>query len=139
VGIPKGQVALFQLAEAEVPPVEELRGDVPLRGGEYPAIGVENDIGKHEACKEGQRYRGTGPGESRKKACAGMVALEGTVQLAPPLRKTKMGWMQGPWMGRLAFVMTYGSIRLRYSLRWNPINQRGKRKQEGLKILLALP
>ena len=62
MGIPKGQVTLFQLAETEVPPIEELRGDIPLRGGEYPATGVEDDIGKHEECKDGQRYRGPGPG-----------------------------------------------------------------------------
>ena len=66
VGIPEGEVAMAQLPEAEVAPVEKLRGDVGMDRREDLIASGKEDIAEHEEGEDeinGQRPR---PGEARK-------------------------------------------------------------------------
>jgi hypothetical protein len=48
VGIPESQIALFQFAEAEIPPENKLVGKIRLGRGKDHVPGGKNDVYEHE-------------------------------------------------------------------------------------------
>ena len=66
VGIPEGEVAVAQLPESEIPPVEKLGGDVRMGRGEYPVASGKEDIAEHEQGEDGKNGQCPGPGEGRE-------------------------------------------------------------------------
>ena len=61
MGVPKGQVSLFQLAEAEIPPENKLAGNIRLGRGNDHAPSGKNDVCKHKQDQDKEDSQGVWP------------------------------------------------------------------------------